>query len=66
MINENKFLVTWIEASGNVRGQATKLRADADRMFNHVCECGAQYAEIRKLGSVVKDFGAEPLGRGGN
>ncbi len=48
-INENRFLVTWRDAEGNVRGQATKLKEDAKRLFDFAVENGAQYAEVRPL-----------------
>lgn len=51
--NENKFLVTWVDSAGNIRGQATKIKTDAKRMFDFVIEQGAQWAEVRKIGSVV-------------
>ena len=59
MRNENKFLVTWVEDNGFTRGQATKTRAEADKLFDFVTVINAppaQYAEIRRIGSVVKHF----------
>jgi len=59
MVNEQKFLVTWIEAIGFIRGQATKTREEADRLFEHVKSTDAQYCEIRRIGSLVAKFGVD-------
>lgn len=52
-VNEQEFLVTWIEAEGLVRGQATKTKADAQRLYDHLCTTPAPYIEVRKIGPIV-------------
>jgi len=61
-VNEQKFLVTWIQANGEIRGQAVKTKADGERMFHHLKSTDAQYIEVRKIGSVVFRFGHDTTG----
>lgn len=57
MKNTNKFLVTWVEGNGFIRGQATKTAEEADRMFSHITSgTDASYAEVRKIGPLVKHW----------
>lgn len=51
-----KFLVSWIEPAGLVRGQTSKNWEEAERLFNHLVDAdSAVYVEIRRIGSVVKN-----------
>lgn len=58
-VNKQKFLVTAIEANGFVRGQATQEYAEAERLFDHFRDNGAQYVEVRKIGRLMLLFGEE-------
>lgn len=56
--NQNRYLVTVVEASGFVRGQATKTLEEAERMLEHFQNSNCQFGEIRRIGSQVKFFQA--------
>ncbi|MDE2019931.1 MAG: hypothetical protein KGJ13_06335 [Patescibacteria group bacterium] len=56
MKNANKYLVTWIEGNGFIRGQATQSRAEADRLFEHVATTDASYCEVARIGPRVRHF----------
>ncbi len=58
MINEQKFLVTWVEANGTIRGQAVKTEDDANRMYDWLTsqETLPQAAEIRRIGRCLRSF----------
>jgi len=57
--NQNKYLVTAVEANGFVRGQATKSIEEAKKLFDHFKEnTDCQFAEIRRIGSQVEFFQA--------
>lgn len=64
-VNEQKFLITWIEHSGFIRGQATKTKGDADRIFDTICASDPppQYAEIRRIGNLYRKFGTDGEGK---
>ena len=57
MRNEQKFLVTWIEDNGFIRGQTAKTSEEAWRCFDHVTKnTNPQYAEIRHIGARITSF----------
>lgn len=52
-----KFLVSWIEESGIVRGQTVMDRAEASRMIAHLSSLETTlFAEIRRIGSQISSF----------
>lgn len=52
-----KFLVSWMEDSGLVRGQTVMDRAEASRMIAHLSTLETtMYAETRRIGSKVGSF----------
>lgn len=55
MRNDNKFLVTCVEAEGLIRGQATKTEADALKLYEHFTGLNPapQYVEVRKLSGFL-------------
>lgn len=55
-VNQMRFLVTWIDKDGNPRGQTTKTKPDAVRMYEWICGGDARYAEIRKLGPIERSW----------
>lgn len=61
MKNDNKFLVTWVEQEGMTRGQATKTREEAERLFTHLTtNTEPQFVEIRRIGSLVRHYNQTP------
>lgn len=52
-----RFLASWVETNGNVRGQTCKTREEADRLFDFVCtQETTAFAEVRKIGSAVREY----------
>lgn len=52
-----KFLASWVETNGNVRGQTCKTREEADRLFKFVSEQETTaFVEIRRIGTCVDSY----------
>lgn len=52
-----RFLASWVETNGNVRGQTCKTRKEADRLFAFVKEQDTTaFAEIRRIGTCVENY----------
>ena len=51
-----KYLVTWIEKDGEIRGQSCQDYEGAHRLFNHIENTEATYCEVRRIGRIVLEF----------
>lgn len=52
-----KFLVSWVEDSGMVRGQTVMDKAEASRLIKHLSELPTTlYAETRRIGTKIGSY----------